>query len=160
MKKRILVSRILIAIFVALVIASFISLPAYAVIVYLEEGSSQWAGYGNLWDFSYTGGNGYSSGRWRVYSWEPATTYWWWVWIPSNGGSYDAVVNYTVYSGSSDSLTKTVNQQSYANQWVYMDRGLNGNSGGNIFMDNSCVPGWGCSWNYQVWWDDVMYQHP
>jgi hypothetical protein len=88
MKNRIFASRILIASLVALVIASLISLPAYALIVYLEEGSSQWSEYGTQWDItstgrgghayqylSYTGGNGYSSGRWRVCSWEPATTY-------------------------------------------------------------------------------------
>lgn len=55
MKKRILASRILIASFVALLIASSLSLPASALIQYLEEGSSQWSGSGTQWDITGTG---------------------------------------------------------------------------------------------------------
>lgn len=173
MKKRILASRILIASFVALLIASSLSLPASALIQYLEEGSSQWSGSGTQWDITSTGrgnhayqylshieSNDYSTGRWRVLPGEPATTYWWWAWIPKNGLPYDAVVQYTASGGTGDTVSLVVNQEAYEDQWVYMGRGLNGNSSGNIFMDNNCVPGAGCSWNYQVWWDDVMYQHP
>lgn len=164
-------TRLLVAALTAL-LTLLIAMPVLAsMIVYITESASTWSAGGTKWNITstgrgghayqyllYAGGNGFSWGRWGILLGEPTTTYYWWVWIPANGGPWDATVKYTI-SGTPSSTSINVNQNAWANQWVYLGP-TNTNANGSIYMDNACVPGANCVNTYQVWWDDIMYQHP
>jgi len=164
-------TKILAATLTALLIA-FIATPVFATVIeeVREAHPTLWASGGTMYDrtggrdthayqyLSYTSPNGFSWGKWKVYSYEPATSYFWWVWIPYNLGNLDAVVSYQV-NGAGQSFTKVVNQESYADTWVYLG-GISGDNTGNTYLGNYCVGGYTCDPNYEVWWDNAMYQHP
>lgn len=158
---------------VAFVVAFVVSSIVYAAftLVYVNETGSKFSKSGTMWDITntgfnlhayqylqYTGGNVASSGKWKVNSTTPTTRVWWWAWIPQNGGSWDAYVQYQMYGTSSSPTNFNVDQELYANEWVYLGY-KDSNSTSYLKMSNSCVTSTACQSNYQVWWDEAMYQH-
>ncbi|MFZ3151674.1 MAG: hypothetical protein WA116_08335 [Anaerolineaceae bacterium] len=106
--------------------------------------------------------SGYTASAWGKWSCTGATTdstwYKWYVWIPLNYEYTDAAVSYYVRN-SEEEYTITVNQENYANAWVFLGwaYGTGYIPWAYTFMDNGCVNGWGCNQYYQVWWDDAKY---
>jgi hypothetical protein len=101
----------------------------------------------------------YRSAKWRSYGSTTINTYYkWYVWIPLNGGYYDAGVRYYVRN-TQDSFYVTVNQENWANVWVYL-----GEAWGNgdptysyTQLNNNCASGYACDLQHDVWWDDAKY---
>lgn len=161
MKKRHLV-RIFLAAFTTFVLTSTVY-AGYTI----GETSSNFSKSGTMWDITSTGlyGHAYqylqyafphnssSYGNWFVNSGEPSGQYNWWAYIPQNAGNLDAIIDYQL---KPTSVTKVVNQENYANTWVYLGA-ISGNSSSYVRMDNGCVGGYTCDWTRQVWWDDLLF---
>lgn len=136
-------------------------------IVYIVENGNHFYKSGTMWDITSTGRSGHAYqylvqntagvyGQWTL-SVSGSPTYYW-VWIPRNGGSLDATVKYRVASVYLDpSFFLTVNQEYYADRWVYL--GFTDQQGSYVKLPNKCAASY-CDPNMQVWWDDVMYQYP
>ena len=95
-------------------------------------------------------------GMWDLPDNEPTGTYRYKVWIPQQGTPYDATVRYYIV-GYGSSHTKTVNQESYADEWV--DLGTRYSRGANLdgrvtLANTNCVTG--CVYG-EIWWDDLEY---
>lgn len=109
--------------------------------------------------YLYTGGKAQMWGKWSCSG--PTTAlkdYKWWVWIPLNGGYYDAGVNYTVRN-SNETFTIPLNQENHANEWVLLGwaYGNGTTTQCNTTMYNNCVGGFSCDTQHDVWWDDGRY---
>jgi len=165
MKPRIII--ILMAAFVTMLMTQY----AFASpIVYVAENTSGFYKTGTMWDNTSThdrGGHAYqylvksassvnSTGKWFTQAGTHNPTYFW-VWLPLNGGSLDASVKYQVTDVYGSSFYITVNQESYADQWVYL--GYTNNVGSFVKLPNTCGVS-SCGSNMQVWWDDMMEQYP
>ncbi len=165
MKKRISLIRIL----TATLITFFVTTTAYAGYI-IHENSSNFSKSGTMWSITqygqnghayqymqYTSGNNsYSNGNWYVNSGEPSGTYYWWAYIPYNLGQSDAIIDYQLKPSGP---TTVVNQESYANYWVYLGN-FSGTSSAYAKMDNNCVGGYSCDWTRQVWWDGMLFSNP
>ncbi len=159
MNKKKTILRILLATIITFILTSTVS-ASYTI----SETGGYFTQWGTKWDITSTGlyGHAYqylqdtyahnsaSYGRWSVNSGEPSGQYYWWAYIPQNAGALDAIIDYH------GNITKVVNQESYANTWVYLGSN-SGNSSAYVDMDNSCVSGYICDWTRQVWWDDVLF---
>lgn len=160
--------RSFIRILIAMILAFVVTTTVYASYT-ISENSSKFSKYGPMWSITSTGlyGHAYqylqdtaahndpAGGYWYVNSGEPSGQYAWWAYIPQNGGSYDAVVDYEIKSPTGP--TTVVNQENYANTWVYLGSISNGTSSTYVRMNNSCVGGYTCDWTRQVWWDDLLF---
>ena len=165
MKKKISLLRIL----TATLFTFFITTTVYAGYI-IHEDSSSFSKSGTMWDVTSTGQNGHayqylqydgnnnnpSIGYWYVNSNEPSGTYYWWAYVPLNGGNLDAIIDYELKPSGP---TKVVNQESYANYWVYLGN-FSGTSSAYAKMKNDCVGGYTCDWTRQVWWDGMLFSNP
>lgn len=158
--------RSLLRILLATITTFLLTSTVYASYTISETGSN-FTRTGPMWDSISTGlyGHAYqslqdtyqqndpASGSWFVNSGEPSGQYHWWAYIPLNGGTYDAIIDYQL---KPTSVTKVINQENYANTWVYLGT-ISGNSSSYVRMDNGCVGGQACDWTRQVWWDDLLF---
>jgi hypothetical protein len=164
-----LITKILTAFLTAFLVSS--SIYAVFTIGYVDETGSLFSKSGTMWDitnlgyglhaYQYlqaTGGNTSSWGKWKVSSSTPTTRVWWWAWVPTNAGGRDAYVQYRMYGTAASSTNFNVDQELYADTWVYLGY-KDSNSSSYLRMANSCVTSTKCQSNYQVWWDQAMYQH-
>ncbi len=176
MSKKILSNtrKFLLAMFIALSLVIMVSLPfVYAASAEIADVSAQSSGSPlNLQaSSSFKGGlaHNYCSnhptrcsnsvwGMWDIPNYRPAATYSFEAWIPLNGLPADATVKYYVsgYTGYSH-WTPVINQENYANVWVWLGSEYATGSGylGQVTLYNTCY-GVNCTYT-EVWWDNVKY---
>lgn len=157
--------RSLVGILLATITTFLLTSTVYASYTINETGN-RFTKTGPMWHITNYGLNGHAyqylqdtyqqndpaSGLWKVNSGEPSGQYYWWAYIPQNGGNLDAIIDYEKPA----SAPVVVNQENYANTWVYLGT-ISGNSSSYVSMNNGCVGGQACDWTRQVWWDDLLF---
>jgi hypothetical protein len=116
---------------------------------------------GKCWQYlQYTGGNGYTKGKWKEPSSVPSgITSHWYVYIPDNPDT--ALDGTVVYKGNGGSaFTTVVNQQGWQGQWVYLGSQITLSATTKATMTNACAGGgYPCDAWRQVWWDHMKMQY-